>query len=129
MNGDTMLGECGKQLLAFCEHPDNRLVVVNSVERLCDGLFTRVERAERASSKIDKTTIDYVLIDCGHEGLVRKLTFDADDQDDGCMGSDHHSLLLQLQWAYRPQRSKVPLREGVRAEHGMACGRRRRPHD
>ena len=89
VNGDTRVKACGRQLLEFCD--DTALSMVNSLEGVCVGEFSRTQVVRRRGLEYtNRTTIDYVLVDdiCN----VTRLEFlDVDDLD-----SDHKPLLLKL---------------------------------
>ena len=88
VNGDAALRTCGSELLEFCE--DNTLCMVNSLEDVCSGEFSREQQVCRDGvTSWDKTTIDYMLIDMAYEPIVKSLVFlDLDG-----LVSDHKPLV------------------------------------
>ncbi len=62
VNGDTRVKACGRQLLEFCD--DTALSMVNSLEEVCAGEFSRTQVVcRRGLEYTNRTTIDYVLVD------------------------------------------------------------------
>ena len=97
MNGDTVKDTAGDRFLSFAS--TNELTVVNSLD-LCEGNFTRIQDRLRynkegeITSRVDKTTIDYVLIHEKWRHKVNRLQI----LEKADLDSDHCPLLLSLAW-------------------------------
>ena len=93
MNGDTEFKTCGRQLLDFAN--DNGLVVVNSLDEICSGKFTRVMQCVRDGAVcLDQTTIDYALTNLCNEDSAVSLTI----LEDSMLDSDHRPMLYSMRW-------------------------------
>lgn len=90
-NGDQTCNAEGRDLKLFAQASD--LAIVNLDDTRCVGEFTR-ER--KCGSKIQKSTIDYVLVSSAHMHLVRQMTIC--DEPSLRLGSDHKPLKLDLAW-------------------------------
>jgi exonuclease III len=87
-NGDTVLDNNGKKLLAFCE--SNKLLILNLLP-CTTGSFSRVQHKQwpNGAVTVEQSTIDYVLIPAAMLSLVSHLLLDAVHQF-----SDHKPLVL-----------------------------------
>ena len=92
LNGDTVLGQSGRQLFDFCKL--NSLTIVNDME-CCTGEYTRVEDVVVNGVTVTRrSTIDYTLVPTADKGMVVDLHID----DNSGLDSDHRPLLLKVAW-------------------------------
>jgi hypothetical protein len=88
----------GRELLRFCR--SHKLHVVNLLP-LTTGQFTRVEM-KKEQKKIEKSTVDYVLVSDALLSDVVSLHIDEDHQ----YSSDHRPLILTLKKRAEPVKTK-----------------------
>jgi endonuclease/exonuclease/phosphatase family metal-dependent hydrolase len=89
VNGDTVVNAEGRELLQLAD--SNSLEIINFDRRRCSGHFTR-ER--KYGTDMQRSTIDYVMVDSSHSCLVKKLSIL--DEPKVRLGSDHKPLLVDL---------------------------------
>ena len=92
-NGDGEVNTPGRVLMDFAD--EQALTIVNCLDSLCSGSFSRVQTVHRDGAKVvDRTTVDYVLVDDCVLDSVRSLSI----IEDAGLNSDHRPLLVEASW-------------------------------
>jgi hypothetical protein len=103
-NGDPVINKYGRDLSKGCA--EESMCIVNELDELCHGEFTRVQDVVVEGVKhTRKTTLDYVLVPLQQQGRVLDLVID----DKSGLDSDHRPVRVSVRWNHGPSRPvKMP---------------------